>query len=85
MNGVDIGLDREAPPVIVTPSIDAVGSLEAPNVPIVSTGPPPLIVVRPDPAPRSLTFLSIVKPPAYVPVPIEIVSPFFAAASAGAI
>src|SRR5439155_26772412 len=85
VNGVEIGLDRVTPPVIVTPSIVTVGSFAAPKVPIVSTGPPPLIVVRPDPAPTSLTLLSIVNPPSYVPALIEIVSPFFAAASAGGV
>ena len=33
------------PPVMVTPSIDTVGSVNAPKVPIVRTGPPPLITV----------------------------------------
>ena len=63
VNGVDSGLDRVMPPVIVTPSIETVGSDEAPNSPIVSTGPPPLMIVRLAPAPTSLTLTSIVTPP----------------------
>src|SRR6266511_1847239 len=45
VNGIDSGLERVRPPVIVTPSTETVGSLEAPKVPIVRTGPPPLITV----------------------------------------
>src|SRR5712691_9536750 len=85
VNGIDSGLERVTPPVIVTPSIETVGSLEAPKVPIVRTGPPPLMIVWAEPAPASLTLLSIVKPPSYVPAAIAIVSPLCAAASAGAI
>src|SRR5436309_698684 len=44
-NGVDSGLDRVMPPVIVTPSMETVGSVDSPKAPIVSTGPPPLITV----------------------------------------
>jgi hypothetical protein len=29
-NGIDTGLDRAAPPVIVTPEIETVGSVDAP-------------------------------------------------------
>src|SRR5215831_7291920 len=83
-NGVDSGLERVTPPVIVMPSMDTVGSLNAPNVPIVSTGPPPRMVVNPAPAPTTSTLASIVTPPAYVPGPIRIVSPLCAAATAGA-
>src|SRR5205809_558177 len=43
------------------------------------------MIVRPGPAPAIVTLTSIVTPPLYVPGPIEIVSPLFAAASAGAI
>ena len=46
------------PPLIVTPQIVA----DTPEA-TVTTGPPPLIVVRPAPAPSRLTLLSIVKPP----------------------
>src|SRR5580704_11090486 len=41
VNGIDSGLDRATPPVIVIPLIDTVGSLDAPNMPIVSTCLPP--------------------------------------------
>jgi hypothetical protein len=71
--------------VIVTPLIQTVGSLAAPKVPIVITGPPPLMIVEPAPAPTSCRRLSIVKPPSYVPAPTWIVSPGLAAAIAGAI
>src|SRR5262245_56653901 len=64
VHGTDSGLVRVSPPVIVTPSIETVGSLAAKISPIVITGPPPLMVVRPGPAPASLTLTSIVKPPA---------------------
>src|SRR3954469_7512767 len=73
-----------SPPVTVTPRIVTVGSLAAPATPIVSTGPPPLIVVELGPAPTILTLTSIVTPPAYVPGPSLIVSPACAAARAGA-
>jgi hypothetical protein len=63
VNGVDSGLDRVMPLVIVTPSIETVGSTTAPNSPIVTTGPPPLMIVRLAPAPTSLTLTSIVTPP----------------------
>src|SRR5213078_192033 len=49
-NRVDSGLDRATPPVIVTPSIETVGSLDAPKMPIVSTEPPPLMIVDSAPA-----------------------------------
>src|SRR6266849_4676362 len=62
-HGTDSGLERVTPPVIVTPPIETVGSLAAKIWPIVITGPPPLMIVRPGPAPTSLTLLSIVKPP----------------------
>ena len=52
------------PPVTVTPSIVTVGSLAAPATPIVSTGPPPLMMVAAGPAPTSLTLTSMVTPPA---------------------
>src|SRR5262245_41795002 len=84
VNGSDSGLDRVTPSVIVTPSIETVGSDEAPNSPIVTTGPPPLMTVLLAPAPTSLTLASTVTPPSYVPAPILIVSPSWAAASAGA-
>src|SRR5437868_122851 len=83
-NGMDSGLERVTPPVIVTPSIETAGSLEAPKAPIVSTGPPPLMMVEPAPAPTMSRLTSIVTPPAYVPGPLRIVSPLCAPASAGA-
>src|SRR6266516_4357680 len=79
-----VRLPIATPPVTVTPSIVTVGSLAASATPIVSTGPPPLMAVAPGPAPASLTLTSIVTPPAYVPGPIVIVSPLWAAARAGA-
>jgi hypothetical protein len=63
VNGIDTGLDRVTPPVIVTPLIETVGSLDAPKLPTVITEPPPLMIVAPAPAPTNLTLLSIVKPP----------------------
>src|SRR5262245_40377398 len=84
VNGSDSGLDRVMPSVIVTPSMETVGSDEAPYSPIVTTGPPPLMTVLLAPAPTSLTLTSTVNPPSYVPGPILIVSPLWAAASAGA-
>ena len=62
--GIDSGLDRATPPVIVTPEIETVGSVNAPKAPIVSTDPPPRITVELAPAPTSLTLTSIVTPPA---------------------
>src|SRR5205823_4946501 len=53
------------PPVIVTSRMVTVGSLEPPSVPTVITGPPPLIVVRPAPAPSIARLLVIAKPPRY--------------------
>ena len=47
--------------------------------------PPPLMIVAPGPDPISCKLLSIETPPTYVPGPILIVSPLFAAATAGAI
>jgi hypothetical protein len=82
VNGVDSTLDRVTPPVMVTPSIETVGSSEAPNSPTVSTGPPPLMIVRPAPAPTSLMLTSIVAPPANVPGATAIVSPSCAASAA---
>src|SRR5947209_4003079 len=73
-NLVDSGLDRATPPVMVTPSTETVGSLDAPRVPMVSTEPPPLMIVTLGPAPTRLTLLSIVMPPAKVPCPIWITS-----------
>jgi hypothetical protein len=64
LHGIDSGLDRLTPPVIVTPSIETVGSLAAKILPTVITGPPPLMIVRPGPAPAILTLRSIVNPPA---------------------
>src|SRR5271165_6143046 len=58
--GIDSGLVCATPPVIVTPLIDTVGSVVAPNEPIVSTDPPPpLMVVAPGPAPISCKLFSI--------------------------
>ena len=44
-NGIDSGLVCATPPVIVTPEIETVGSVVAPNEPIVTTDPPPLMIV----------------------------------------
>src|SRR5512142_337625 len=55
VHGIDSGLERVTPPVIVTPSTETVGSLDAKIRPIVMTGPPPLMIVRPGPAPASFT------------------------------
>ena len=63
VSGVETGLDRVTPPVIVTPSTVTVGSLSANAWPIVITGPPPSMIVEPAPAPTSFTLLLIVKPP----------------------
>lgn len=81
VNGIDSGLDRATPPVIVTPLIETAGSLDAPKAPIVSTEPPPMIVAA-DPAPSRNTLLVIVTPPAKVPGPMVIVSPSCAALTA---
>src|SRR6266849_617319 len=64
VHGTDSGLERVAPPVIVTPLIETVGSLAAKIWPIVMTGPPPLMIVLPAPAPIRLALTSTVKPPA---------------------
>ena len=50
-----------------------------------STDSPPLMIVAPGPDPISCKLVSIETPPTYVPGPILIVSPLFAAATAGAI
>ena len=52
------------PPLTVTPSIVTVGSLAASATPMVSTGPPPRMMVAAGPAPTSLTLTSMVTPPA---------------------
>src|SRR5437762_9087472 len=67
VHATDSGLDREIPPVIVTPMISTVGSTVAPKVPIVMTVPPPRMTVELAPLPRSRTLFAIVKPPAKVP------------------
>src|SRR5437667_12854274 len=46
-------LECVTPPVIVTPRIETAGSLAAKASPIVITGPPPLTIVRPAPAPTT--------------------------------
>ena len=74
-NAVDSGLEVVTAPVIVTPSIETVGSVSAKSVPIVRAGPPPLIVVAPAPAPRRARLFVIVTPPANVPRARTIVSP----------
>jgi hypothetical protein len=66
--------------VSVNPEIVTVGVLVA--EPIVTTGPPPRITVRPGPAPARLTLASNVTPPANVPEPIRIVEPSGAAFTA---
>ena len=76
------GTDVLTPPVIVTSLIETVGSVAANSTPIVSTGPPPLIVVRADPAPTICTLFVTATPPANVPASSRIVSPSEAAASA---
>src|SRR5215467_8872019 len=59
----DPGVERVTPPVMVTASIETVGSVVAPKDPIVITGPPPLMAVEPAPAPTIFTLTPIVKPP----------------------
>jgi hypothetical protein len=68
--------------VIVTPLIDTVGSVGAPSVPIVSTGPPPLITVAAAAAPRRVSDFGIAIPPAKVPGPTVTVAPSGAASTA---
>ena len=70
------------PSVIVTPLSDTVGSVGAPAVPIVSTGPPPLITVAAAATPRKVNDFAIVTPPANVPGPTVIVAPSGAASTA---
>src|SRR6516165_85151 len=82
VRGADSGLDRATPPVMVTPEIETVGSVDAPKTPIVSTEPPPRSTVEPAPAPVIFTLTSIVTPPAYVPGAMVIVSPLRAAPTA---
>ena len=76
------GKESLTPPVIVTPLNRhrrlGPGLLD----PIVTTGPPPLMIVFADPAPIRLTLTSIVTPPANVPGAIVIVSPSWAASTA---
>src|SRR5207248_2294161 len=76
------GFDVLTPPVIVTPLIVTVGSLGASASPIVTTGPPPLMIVVSTPAPINFRFLSIVIPPANVPEPMWMTSPSCAASTA---
>ena len=66
----------------VTLEIETVGSPAVPNVPIVSTGPPPRMTVAAAPAPTRLMLLPIETPPAKVPGPTWIVSPSLAASTA---
>ena len=70
------------PPLIVTPLIATVGGSGANGAPMVSTGPPPWMLVRCAPAPRSSTLTSIFTPPRYTPGAIRIVSPSWAASTA---
>ncbi len=70
------------PPVIVTPLIETVGSVEPLVTPIVITGPPPRMIVAAAPEPTSRTLLAIVIPPENVPSPIRILSPSCAASTA---
>ena len=59
------GLESLMPPVMVTPLIDTVSPAGSTSRKIVSTGPPPLIVVAFAPAtPTRCTLTSIVMPPA---------------------
>src|SRR5215213_11148070 len=60
---VDSGLERATPPVIVTPSMETVGSVVAPKDPIVAPVTPPRMMLAPAPAPTSLTLISMVNPP----------------------
>ena len=76
------GAESLNPPVMVTRLIETVGWSIPSGSPIVTTGPPPSIVVAPAPAPTSCTLFEIVIPPANVPGPIAIVSPSCAASSA---
>src|SRR6266567_5052781 len=78
----DSGVERVTPPVMVTASIETIGSVVAPKDPIVITGPPPLMAVETAPAPTIFTLTPIVKPPRYVPAATWIVSPLWAAAIA---
>ena len=74
------GLPVATPPVIVRPAIVTVGA--AVGEPIVTTGPPPRIVVSPTPAPTSETLFTMMIPPGYVPGPTRTVSPSWAAFTA---
>ena len=71
---------------LVSPSVtvrsDSVTVGVAAADPIVSTGPPPEILVAEGPAPIRSTLRSIVTPPANLPGPILIVSPASAAFTA---
>jgi hypothetical protein len=63
-----------SPPVIVTPPIDTVGAARPERSPIITTGPPPRMIVDDAPAPNNWTLFAISMPPANVPAPIRIVS-----------
>src|SRR6184192_4296911 len=69
----DSGLVVVTPPVIVTPLMLTVGSVGARKAPMVTTGPPPRIVVEFGPAPVIWRLRSITIPPANVPDPMRIV------------
>ena len=66
--------------MIVRLTRDTVGALAV--EPIVTTGPPPLILVAGAAMPTRFTFLVIVIPPAYVPGKTRIVAPSGAAFTA---
>ena len=70
------------PPVIVTRLIETVGAVAPEKSPIVTTGPPPLMIVAAAETPTRLRLFAIMIPPANVPEPIWIVSPSWAAFTA---
>jgi hypothetical protein len=71
----DTGETVFEPPVIVTALMLTVGSELAFGSPIVTTGPPPSMMVFPAPAPMSDTLTLIVIPPEKGPGPILMTSP----------
>jgi hypothetical protein len=82
MNSLESGLEVVCPPVIFTLEIVTFGSRGANASPIVSTGPPPLMIVFLAPEPITLTLLSMVRPPAKVPGSTRITPPLWAASTA---
>jgi hypothetical protein len=80
--GPQCPLELVSPPVSLTRRIATFGSVAAPRTPIVSTGPPPRIVVAPARAPTRVSDLSIVIPPGKLPRPRWMTSPSWAASTA---